>query len=86
MLNLPGIEPGHLYRVSAALVNTAGVQSLFSAESNFFASANTLAMNADKALLEPPDCLALGFDWHDVAPPIDAVTGEAAGSDPWQGI
>ena len=79
--DLPGIEPGNTYRVSAALVNAAGVQSLFSAETNFFASANTTALSADTALLEPLDCLALGFDW-----PFGAEPGIASGQDPWSGI
>jgi hypothetical protein len=86
---LPGIEPGNTYRVSAALVNAAGVQSLFSAESNFFASANTLALSADTALLEPLDCLALGLDWPYGSSANGAGGAEAAagaGVDPWQGI
>ncbi|MBI1192305.1 MAG: M20/M25/M40 family metallo-hydrolase [Bacteroidetes bacterium] len=84
VFDLPGIEPGNTYRVSAALVNAAGVQSLFSAETNFFASANTVGLSADTALLEPLDCLALGFDWLDGTD--GGVGGGASVSDRWEGI
>ncbi len=79
--DLPGIEPANTYRVTVAAIDDAGVQSLFAPEISFFASANTLSLPADTALLSPMVCLALGFDF-----PFIGTSPSGQNENRWLGV
>jgi hypothetical protein len=61
IIDLPGIEPGNTYRVTAAAVNARGVPGLFAPEVNQFASTNSLALPMDTVAFSGIDCSTLGF-------------------------
>ncbi len=68
VLDLPGIEPGRTYRITAASVDARGVPGLFAPEVAQFAVTNSLALPMDTVVFGALDCGALG-----IGPSVPAV-------------